>query len=45
MKLGAEWRFSPTLKGGVQYMQIYNWFTDKAASQYDYASASLAIAF
>lgn len=45
MKLGAEWKFSPTLKGGVQYMQIYNWFTDKAASQYNYASASLAIAF
>jgi len=45
-KLGAEWRFSPTLKGGVQYFEVYNWFTDKTApSSMKYASASLAIAF
>jgi hypothetical protein len=45
LKVGAEWKFSPTLKGGVQYFQVYNWFTDKAASEYDYASLSLGISF
>jgi hypothetical protein len=44
-KLGAEWKFSPTLRGGVQYMEIYNWFTDKAASSAKYASATLGISF
>lgn len=44
-KLGAEWKFTSTVKAGVQYMTVYNWFTDKAAAEFRYASASVGIAF
>jgi hypothetical protein len=45
MKLGAEWKFTPVIKGGVQYFEVYNWFSDKTVSSARYASLTLGIGF
>lgn len=45
LKIGAEYKVSPTAKVGVQYSKYFNWMSDEADASYEYSSAAATFAF
>jgi len=45
LKIGAEWKVSPTVKVGLQHFTVVNWMNDDAISQAEYTSAAATFAF